>query len=198
MTFEDQETGLLRCSQCGQLTDSLKEYHYLRWCVFLLAGAIYQTATVRACPECMRAFLRKSLLINVLPANLLWLVLLLPWGLILLAMSHRGGHSKVALRGVELETELAQTQTATVSPFAAREVITVEGQEVSWPRVMVLVALITCWVPLLGLLFASLAFFLNHRKPGWQRNCALISFALAGLCTFAPVVVIVFDALLRG
>jgi hypothetical protein len=180
MMDNGQEAVFLSCPVCGRLTDSLKQYRYMQWCVFLLAGVIYQHSDVRACPECMRAFVRRSLLINVVPANLVWLVGLLPWGLILLALSYRKGHSRGVRQAVEAEAAQARSPAA-VSPFASREVLTVQGDEVSWHRVTVVLALLLCWLPVLGLITGAAAVVLNHRGQGWQKVCSWVGLIVSGV-----------------
>src|SRR5262245_44733212 len=105
----DSETGalLLPCPVCGQLTDSLKQYRYLSWCVFFLTGAVWQAVVYRACPVCMRQFLWEKCWVNALPANLLWLVCLFPYALFLIAVSRCTGHSRPVLQGVTPERAMA-------------------------------------------------------------------------------------------
>jgi hypothetical protein len=195
MANGEREAGLLRCPLCGQMTDSLKEYRYVRWCVFLLAGAIYQDATVGACPRCMRAFVRKSLLINVLPANVVWLVGLLPWGLVLLAATYRKGHSRSirdALAVAEATRGKSVAPGGFASPFAAQEVVTAHGNDVSWSEVSAVVAVLTCWLPFIGLPFGLWAFFLN-RQPGWKRVCSLVAVGVCGLLSLGVLLMICFS-----
>ncbi len=196
MRFDERETRLLSCPVCGQQTDSLKEYRYVRWCVFLLAGAIYQAATFSACPRCMRGLLGRSLLINALPANVVWLVGLLPWGLILLSATYRQGHSR-AVRQALAMAEATQGKTPVLggiaSPFVAQEVVTAHGEDVSWPRVSAVVAILTCWLPYLGLLFGLWALYLNRGESGWQRVCSLIGVSVSGVLSLAVVLLLCFS-----
>ncbi len=196
MAFDETEPGLLRCPKCGEPTDSLKEYRYVRWFVFLLGGAIYQDATVGACPRCMRAFLGKSLLINVLPTNVVWLVGLLPWGLVLLAATYRKGHSRSVRQALAL-AEAQKGKTAAYggvsSPFVAPEVVTASGQEVSWKEVTAVVAVLTCWLPYIGLLFGLWALLLNRREPGWKRVCSIAAVGVSGLLSLAVLLVLCFS-----
>jgi hypothetical protein len=195
MMDHGQEDVFLSCPVCEQLTDSLKQYRYMQWCVFLLAGVIYRHTDVRACPGCMRAFVRRSLLINVVPANLVWLVGLLPWGLILLALSYRKGHSKGVLQAVEAEATLARSPAAMDSPFASREVLTAQGDEVSWYRVTAVLALLLCWLPVLGLITGAAAVVLNHRGQGWQKVCSWVGLAVSGVLHLALLAIMLVAAL---
>jgi hypothetical protein len=181
MAFAEQQAALLPCPRCGQLTDSLKQYRYMRWCVFLLAGAIHQEATERACPACMRGFIGKSLLINIVPANLLWLILLLPWGLILIGASCRRGHSKAVLQGMEWEAMQAQSSRHVYASGAVQQEMSTG--DMSWARVSAVLAVLLCLLPVVGLIVALWALYLNRHEPGWQRVCSIIGLCLAGLVT---------------
>jgi hypothetical protein len=185
MSSDGQQVDLLPCPMCGQPTDSLKHYRYVRWCAFLLAGAVYQAAEVQACPTCMRAFLRRSLLINVVPANLLWPIFILPWGLILVATSYRKGHSRRALETVALNTGPARAELP--PGFCEQVSIGSDPEEVSWPRITAILAVLLCWIPILGLLFGGLAWLLNRRQAGWQRVCSLVGLSISVLVTLALV-----------
>jgi hypothetical protein len=189
MAFAEEQADLLPCPRCGELTDSLKQYRYWKWFVFLLAGAFWQEAIERACPRCMRGWVWKSLLINIPLANFLWPFLVLPWGLVLLAVSCRKGHSPVILQ------ELTSGPTRLPPPpgmFATRgleEQISSDGM--SWPRVMAIVALLVCWLPGLGLLFSLWALYLNRREPVWQWVCSVVALSVAGVVSLALVVLVV-------
>jgi hypothetical protein len=66
----------------------------LGFLLYLFVFAYHRRKTVVACPRCMRAAIFESTVINVLPANLLWVVLVLPWNAILFGMSFTRGHSR--------------------------------------------------------------------------------------------------------
>src|SRR5205085_9980539 len=127
----------------GQLTDSLKQYRYLSWCVFFLTGAVWQAVVYRACPVCMRRFLRRKCLVNALPANLVWLAALLPYALVLIAASHCPGHSRPVLQGVTPEMAVARAEAQ---------------RELSWERVSAVLSLLLFWLPVIGLAAGALAF----------------------------------------
>ena len=55
---------------------------------------------VVGCPACMRKKLLKLGLINLLPANVLWVVLLLPWYSLAAVMSTTKGHSGAVLKAL--------------------------------------------------------------------------------------------------
>lgn len=185
MHDEEQLDVLLRCPECGTETDSLKQYRYMRWCLFLLAGAVWQDQTIRACPSCVRRRVGKSLLVNLIPANLLWPILILPWGLGLLVASSRKGHSKIVEQMVALEEAEMRQATARpaniMSPYVAREQVTVGGEEVSWHRVSAALALILFWLPVLGLVMALVAYFTNRRQEGSVRTLSVIALWASGV-----------------
>src|SRR6476646_677615 len=90
----------LECPACGRPTDSLKQFRYVSWVLFYLVGALWQTAYYRACPPCMRRLIGRRMAWTLIPANLLWLLLILPWGLGLVVASYRKGHSPAVLKQV--------------------------------------------------------------------------------------------------
>ena len=108
-----------KCPVCGKATDSLKAYHVPTFMLFLWVGASFQHGTVVACPSCMRARLAKLTVINILPANLLWLLLLLPWYGISALRSFTRGHSKRALALLEAPPEKQYRSAAGAGAFDA-------------------------------------------------------------------------------
>lgn len=91
---------LLPCPKCGQPTDSLKGYRLPTFLLFIFIGASFKHGLVVACPQCMRKELLRLSLINLLPANLLWLVLLVPWYSLAAAFSTTPGHSSAVLKAL--------------------------------------------------------------------------------------------------
>ena len=59
------------CPDCGQLTDNLKQYRFVKWFIILLALVIWRGEAHTACPACMRKYLLRRSLLNILPVNLL-------------------------------------------------------------------------------------------------------------------------------
>jgi hypothetical protein len=172
----------LPCPLCGQATESLKQYQYVRWMVFYLVGASWQQLVLRACPRCMRGQIVRRMVWNIVPANVLWVVLLLPWGLGLLIASRRKGHSPAVLLNITPAMVAAQHDAA---------------NEVSWGRVWVIVAVLFCWAPLFGPLLAGLAYFLNRHSVGWKRTASRIALGLSALIHIALVGLLVVEALNR-
>jgi hypothetical protein len=167
----------LMCPHCYQFTGSLKQYRYVRWCVFLLSAAFWQATYYRACPRCMRQFIWRRCHSNVLSANLLWLLWLLPWAWCLVAASRTQGHSRAVLRG------------ETPEMVAAKEAA---QYEVSWGRVFTVVSLLFFWAPLIGLAFSVVAYLLNRRSPTWTRRASqgcLIASVTIHLALVALIVV---------
>jgi hypothetical protein len=180
----------LDCPLCHRPTDSLKQFNCLRYCVFLLAGAFWQWETVRACPGCLRRHLWKRCALNLLPANFLWPFLILPGTLLATAVSYRKGHSKEVLRLIE-EAKKAPPPAALASPFAVRRTMTA-GEDMSWGRVMAVLAWLLFWVPVLGLLMTGLAWLVTRRAEAWPRpasRAALIASALAHLGWVALILI---------
>lgn len=91
----------LTCPDCGRSTYSLKQYAFVDYVVFLVLAAAWQRTVHVACPACMRWFVARKSLINIVPANILWLVFLLPWTLILFARSYTKGHSKAVRERID-------------------------------------------------------------------------------------------------
>jgi hypothetical protein len=153
-------TGTAACPVCGQPTDSLKQYRYINWCVFF-GAAIHQTVVYRACPACMRKFIWKRCLINIVPANLVWLIGLLPWGLILIAGTYLKGHSALVKQGLSPEMALARERAA---------------EELSISRVLAVLAMLLFWLPILGLVVSGLAYLANRRSNDWLLPASRWSF----------------------
>lgn len=87
----------LPCPKCGQYTESLKAYRLPTFVLFLWFGASFKHGTVIACPSCMRRELGKMALINLLPSNILWPLLIAPWYSIAALRSATKGHSSAAV-----------------------------------------------------------------------------------------------------
>jgi hypothetical protein len=172
------DRALLRCPVCFQLTDSLKQYRYVKWCVFFLAGAIWQGVVYRACPTCMRRFLWGRCLFTAIPAHLVWLVGLLPWALGLIVASYSPGHSPAVVQGV------------TPALAVAREMARLG---VSWSRVSAVLAVLLFWLPLIGLVASGLAFWLNRRSESWTRWASQVSLTASALVHSVFVVLFVIE-----
>lgn len=91
---------LLPCPECGQQTDSLKGYRMPTFLLFILVAASFKHALVVGCPDCMRKKVLKLALINLVPANILWVVLLLPWYSIVAMLTTTKGHSGAVLKAL--------------------------------------------------------------------------------------------------
>ncbi|MFT5355929.1 MAG: hypothetical protein ACI9KE_003150 [Polyangiales bacterium] len=86
----------LPCPMCHQQTDSLKVYRLPTFLLFFFFGASFRKSDIVACPPCMRGKMAKLAVINILPANLLWLILLMPWYSIAALRTLAKGHSSKA------------------------------------------------------------------------------------------------------
>jgi hypothetical protein len=83
----------LPCPKCNQMTTSLKSYTMVQFLLFVWFFAFWRRQTLTLCPSCMRNELLMKTLINLIPANLLWLFLVLPWHTVLFCMTFADGHS---------------------------------------------------------------------------------------------------------
>ncbi|MCE9533122.1 MAG: hypothetical protein K8T89_18645 [Planctomycetes bacterium] len=89
----DSETLFLTCPACHFSVDTLKEYTVGNFLLLFVVGALKKQRVI-ACPSCMRSHALQMLAGNLLSANLLWPIIVLPWGTWLLARSFFGkGHS---------------------------------------------------------------------------------------------------------
>jgi hypothetical protein len=177
--------GALPCPVCGEPTEHLKQYRFVAWMVFYLIGATYSTAYYRGCPRCVRRVIAKRAAWNVLPANLLWVALVLPWALVLIAASYRKGHSRDVLRNISpQEAALIETRRDAAA------------NEVNWGRVLAICGALFCWAPVVGLPFAALAFWANYRATNWTRPVSAGALAVS-LVVHALVAVLALGAARR-
>jgi hypothetical protein len=90
----DHSAGdLVRCPACTEPTASLKRYTIVKLLVFVFVFAYTQRMTVTSCPPCMRKTILTQTLINIIPANLLWVIIVLPWHTVQLCRTWTEGHS---------------------------------------------------------------------------------------------------------
>jgi hypothetical protein len=110
------------CPDCGQLTDSLKRYQFVKWFLIFLAVAVWRSQAHIACPACMRRYVwRRSLVLipvnfllsiawitavrgdrtplNIFLANLILLFAFIPWVVGVTVATTRKGHSSSILAG---------------------------------------------------------------------------------------------------
>jgi hypothetical protein len=173
-----REDDPAECPRCSRPTDSLKQYRCLAWCVFYLAGASWQEEYVRACPGCMRGHLARRCLVNLPLANLIWPVLVLPWTLALVASTYRKGHSPEVVAG-RLPGQVVAERAA--------------AEEVSWGRVWAVIAVLLCWLPVIGLAFVLLAYLMNRKSADWKWTASIFALAVSGLVHLALVVLLVVE-----
>jgi hypothetical protein len=103
-------------------------------------------------------------LANVPTAHIIWPLVVLPMAIVTTVRSFQPGHSPEILEGKTPEYMVYLEN---------------KSQELSWHRVMAVVALITCWLPLFGLLLSWWAWWLNHGYIGWRRTVSGISLIIA-------------------
>jgi hypothetical protein len=97
----------IACPHCRKPTDSLKQYEVIESCVFVLIMAQIQPQIYLACPDCMRGILWRRCLMNIVPANLLWLPYIVPRTIIQHLATYVGGMSPAirdAIRQYERES----------------------------------------------------------------------------------------------
>lgn len=86
--------NMIRCPECGQLTDSIKHFVLPHIWLFLWCYIRWQNIEYTCCPRCMRKhILIKGFTYNILSSNFLWPIIILPWSIIQLIRSYRKGHS---------------------------------------------------------------------------------------------------------
>ena len=86
--------NMIRCPECGQLTDSMKRFTLPHVWLFLWVFISYQNIEYTCCPHCMRKHIfMKGFTYNILLANILWPFIILPWSIIQLIRSFSKGHS---------------------------------------------------------------------------------------------------------
>ena len=93
-SYQSSDPKALPCPSCHALTKSLKRYHFFKWFLFLGIAMVVSRETHTACPSCMRRYLWTRSLLNVMPANIVWLFGLLPLTIILTVATFTRGHSK--------------------------------------------------------------------------------------------------------
>ena len=170
----------LSCPVCARTTDSLKQYRYISRVLCYLLDFSYQTTYYRACPACMRSLIARRIARSIIPGNVVWLLLVLPWGLGLIVASFRKGHSQDVIRQITPEIATAAADAA--------------ANEFSWGRVWVIVAVLFCWVPLFGLVLAAFAYLTNRKSADWKRTASIAALTVSGLIHLAIAVLIAVNA----
>mgnify|MGYP003309843602 CR=1 len=93
---------LVRCPECGRVSDSIKRYEMPHYFLCLYVFATWKNIEFTCCPHCMRKhILIKCFTYNILAANIVWPFYILPWGIILLIRSLTKGHSKEVQQIIE-------------------------------------------------------------------------------------------------
>lgn len=95
---------MITCPECGEPSNSIKRYTMIRFILFLLVAAQTQNVTYTCCPKCMRKhILWHGFTYNIITGNILWILIVLPWSLILLLQSFTKGHSFSIIDNLESE-----------------------------------------------------------------------------------------------
>ena len=86
---------LIPCPECGKLSDSLKCFILPNYAVFVGIYAQWQNTQYICCPSCMLKHIGiKCFTYNIVLANLMWPIFILPWGITQLIRSCQHGHTK--------------------------------------------------------------------------------------------------------
>ncbi len=92
-SLEEVDGAQLACPSCGEPSDRIKSFTVFPFVLFLLFYVGLKTEVFTGCASCVRKKLLKTTLVNVLPGNLLFLVLVFPWNATALLLSCMPGHS---------------------------------------------------------------------------------------------------------
>jgi hypothetical protein len=98
----------ITCPDCGEATENMKRTNVFSM-IFLGVGARWQTVEVTCCPACTRKRLLKNGAINIVTANLMWPLMILPVTLYQYASSYKSGHdARIVsdIRSVQFNREL--------------------------------------------------------------------------------------------
>lgn len=163
------ERELLPCPECGELTDSLKQYRFMNYCLFLGLAHVHQDIVYRGCPACIRRFVVRKSLLNIVPANVVWPFLFLPWGLALIALAGIPGHSRAVLEGLTPELVVERERIR---------------EEAHWHYASVVFALMLCWVPVFGFVVCLAACYYNRRSSDWTRPASRWSVVASVIAPF--------------
>jgi hypothetical protein len=112
----EPETVLLPCPECKQMTGSLKSRRILT-IIFVVFAYGAQTKPTVACPRCMRKNLFASGLVNIISANVLWPIIILPMTLIQFITTYQQGHSQEILDRLKPKEPAATVQPAAAEPW---------------------------------------------------------------------------------
>ncbi len=94
----------IQCPVCSKPTESLKRYTLMDRLVFIGVAFWMRRRTCAACPDCMRELLIKNTFSwNILLANLLWLIIILPYNAVLAIGTTTEGHSKSVIKMLNLQ-----------------------------------------------------------------------------------------------
>ena len=88
-----QHSPLIACPKCGKPSPSLKQLVLCNLLVFVFVMAFTRRGTYTSCPSCMRGTILERTLINIIPANVLWLIIVLPWHTVQFLRTYSEGHS---------------------------------------------------------------------------------------------------------
>ena len=102
------------CPQCRQPSHSIKRLNSF-FAVCIVIGAWWQGQEVTACDKCMRQHIFKNALINIVTANIIWPIIILPTSLYNLYQTYRPGHSESIQQEIYLATQQLYARTGNQS-----------------------------------------------------------------------------------
>ena len=97
-----EQTTKVRCPECGEISESIKQYTLMEDRVFILFYTLWNQGTYTCCPHCMKKHILKSTFSwNIITGNLIWLLVDMPHNLLHLIANNTKGHSKNVLKMIE-------------------------------------------------------------------------------------------------
>ena len=173
-------TFLLPCPVCQKPTDRLKQFRLIRWLVFLGHFHWHQPEFFRACPPCMKRRIWYRCLLNIPTAHIIWPFVVLPTALFNSLRASEPGHTPEIILGVTPDEMLAAENN---------DIETFHG------RIIALAGVLTCWMPLVGLIFATWAWFRNRFEPDWRRPASGIALMVSIVLHMLIAAVLLVEAI---
>jgi len=102
-SFRDIEDGtLILCNSCKEYKSNIKQFKLISSLLFFGVGAIFKSVKSTCCSSCMRkTILKNTFDLKILTGNILWLILIIPWNLVLVLLTYLDGHSSSYLLQIE-------------------------------------------------------------------------------------------------
>lgn len=96
---------LIPCPNCSKPTPNLKRYGVMKDVLFVGIAARSRRCAYTACPKCMRSMVLRDTFkpLNILLANLMWILVVLPYCLGIMLVSRIPGHSAIIRKQLWLD-----------------------------------------------------------------------------------------------